>query len=141
VSSPAEEYRDRLEARWITHEQLSRLDRRYSYARLTTFAIFVALLLLGWAGVASYWWLLLPTVVFLVFVQLHDRVIHDREAAARAMAFYERGLARIEDRWVGKGEPGNRSRERRAEKTGWPAGSRHRRRPSRSRIGSKALPS
>jgi hypothetical protein len=108
VSSPAEEYRDRLEARWITHEQLSRLDRRYSYARLTTFAIFVALLLLGWAGVASYWWLLLPTVVFLVFVQLHDRVIHDREAAARAMAFYERGLARIEDRWVGKGEPGNR---------------------------------
>jgi hypothetical protein len=108
VSSPADEYRDRLEARRNTHEQLSRLDRRYSFARLTTFTVFVAVLLLAWAGLASYWWLLFPTVVFLVLVQRHDRVVHARDAAARAMAFYERGLARIEDRWIGQGEPGDR---------------------------------
>jgi MutS-like protein len=92
----------------MTHEQLSRLDRNYSYARLTTFVVFVALLALGWGGLASYWLLVLPAVVFGVLVQRHDRVLHDRDAAARAMAFYERGLARIEDRWVGKGEPGER---------------------------------
>ena len=108
MSSSADEYRARLEARWNTHEQLSRLDRNYSFARLTTFAVFVALLALGWGGLASYWLLIPPTVVFGVLVQRHDRVLRDRDAAARAMAFYERGLARIEDRWVGKGEPGER---------------------------------
>ena len=108
MPSPADEYRGRLEARWITHEQLSRLDVRYSFGRLTTFAAFVALLALGWAGIASYWLLLIPVVVFAVLAQQHDRALRKREVAARAMAFYERGLARIEDRWVGKGEPGDR---------------------------------
>jgi hypothetical protein len=38
-------------------------------------------------------------------------VITRRDAAARAVAFYERGLARIEDRWMGGGEPGERFRD------------------------------
>ena len=38
----------------------------------------------------------------------HDRTIRARDAAARAIAYYERGLARIEDRWIGTGEPGTR---------------------------------
>ena len=38
-------------------------------------------------------------------------MIRQRDAAARAIAFYERGLARIEDRWPGTGEPGDRFRD------------------------------
>src|SRR5919198_2160842 len=34
-----------------------------------------------------------------------------RDAAARAIAFYDRGLARIEDRWAGGGETGDRFRD------------------------------
>ena len=66
------------------------------------------LLVLGWAGAATYWLLLVPVVAFGVLVQRHDRVIRARDAAARAITFYERGLARIEDRWPGSGEPGER---------------------------------
>jgi len=106
--SPADEYRLRLDARRALHAELSRRDRRHSDARLATFGLFVLLLVLGWAGAATYWLLLVPVVAFGVLVQRHDRVIRARDAAARAITFYERGLARIEDRWPGSGEPGER---------------------------------
>jgi len=106
--SPADEYRLRLDARRALHAELSRRDRRHSDARLATFGLFVLLLVLGWAGAATYWLLLVPVVAFGVLVQRHDRVIRARDAAARAITFYERGLARIEDRWPGTGEPGER---------------------------------
>jgi len=38
----------------------------------------------------------------------HERLIRQRRAARRACAFYEKGLARIEDRWAGAGESGER---------------------------------
>lgn len=38
----------------------------------------------------------------------HSRVLRSRELGQRAVAFYDRGLARIEDRWAGTGETGER---------------------------------
>lgn len=38
----------------------------------------------------------------------HSRILRARELAQRAAAFYERGLARVEDRWAGLGETGER---------------------------------
>ena len=38
----------------------------------------------------------------------HSRILRARELAERAVAFYEKGLARIEDRWAGSGETGER---------------------------------
>ncbi len=108
MSSPADEYRARLERRRAEHAQWSRLDARMAVTRLVVFAGFVLLSVLAWRGLLSWWWLAAPVLAFLVLVQRHDRVIRAREAAARAIAFYERGLARIEDRWAGTGEPGER---------------------------------
>jgi MutS domain V len=50
-------------------------------------------------------------MVFAGLAWTHDRVIRARETAARAVAFYERGIARIEDRWIGTGETGERFRD------------------------------
>jgi hypothetical protein len=86
------------------------IDARYSVARLVVFAAAVILLVIWWRGALSGWWLAGPAAVFLVLVRRHDEVIRKREAAARAIAFYERGLARIEDRWAGSGESGERFR-------------------------------
>jgi hypothetical protein len=108
VPSPADEYKLRLTLRRTLHDELSRRDRRYSNARLVTFGLFLLLVGLGWAGLASYWLLVAPVLAFGVLVQRHDTVIRAREAAARAIAFYERGLARVNDTWVGTGEPGER---------------------------------
>ena len=110
-SAPANEYRARLGARRETHATLTRIDARFSYARLAVFAAGVLCAVAAARGWISAWWLTIPAVTFGVLVARHDRVARALEAAARAIAFYERGLARIEDRWAGTGETGERFRD------------------------------
>jgi hypothetical protein len=109
-NAPADEYRARLGARRETHASLTRLDAHFSYARLAVFVLGVLSALAAWRGWITLWWLALPVAVFAVLVVRHDRVLRRRDAAARAIAFYERGLARIEDRWAGTGDTGERFR-------------------------------
>ena len=111
TSTPADEYHRRLDLHRRLHERWTRLDARVAYARLAAFGAFLLVLVAAYQGVLSYWALLLPVGVLAVLVHQHDRVIRRREAASRAIAFYERGLARIEDRWAGTGEPGDRFRD------------------------------
>jgi hypothetical protein len=111
VAYPAEQYRTRLEARRATHRQLNMLDRRIGRLRLGVFGGGVVLALLAWQDALSAWLLLLPLTAFVVLIRRHDTVIRARDAAARAITFYERGLARIEDRWPGTGEAGDRFRD------------------------------
>ena len=82
---------------------------RLSHARLATFA--VGALVAGAAafgGWLSAWWLAAPAGAFAVLVVRHDRVLLAEARAARAVAWYERGIARIEDRWSGLGPSGDR---------------------------------
>ena len=106
--SPADEYRARLEARNATYAALSASDLRFSQARLAVFGLLVLVAVLASLAVLSALWLVLPVAALAVLIQRHDRVIRARDAAARGIAFYERGLARIEDRWIGGGSPGDR---------------------------------
>ena len=108
---PAAEYRHRWGERRAAHARLSATDRRFSYARLAVFGLGVLLAALAWRGLLSGWLVVLPVGAFIVVVRRHEGVIQRRESAARAITFYERGLARIEDRWQGTGEPGDRFRD------------------------------
>ena len=105
---PADEYRARLEARGATHAALNASELRFSQARLGVFGLLVLVAVFAWLEMLSAFWLILPVVGLAVLIQRHDRVIRARDATARAIAFYERGLARIEDRWVGGGSSGDR---------------------------------
>jgi hypothetical protein len=107
-SPPAAEYRDRLGRRRATLAALTRTDVLLSRARLATFAVAILLAVLAWRGLAIPFWLLVPVAVFLGLALKHDRVIRGSKAAQRAIAFYERGLARLEDHWAGEGEAGER---------------------------------
>jgi hypothetical protein len=109
--APADEYRARLSARRATHARLARVDERLSYARLVVFAMAILLIVAAWRGWVAPWWTALPLVSFVVLIVKHDAVVRARDAAARAIAFYDRGLARIEDRWAGGGENGERFRD------------------------------
>ena len=105
------EYLARRAARGATREALSASDARLAHARLATFAAMVVLALAVWRAGLGVWWLLLPAVVFVWLVRRHDRVLRARDASIRGMAFYDRGLARLEDRWSGTGEAGERFRD------------------------------
>lgn len=107
--SPAEEYTQRLSAREAQAAHLEATHVRIANVRL---------LIAGLAAVAtgcalrlqwfSPWWLLVPAVAFTGAAMYHIEVGRARSAARRAVAFYRRGLDRIEDRWMGGGQRGER---------------------------------
>ena len=108
LTTPLAEYRERLRLRTTAHLALTAQDARLGYARLAFFAAFAALATLWWRGALPSWPLVAPVAGFLWLVRRHDTVIREREFAARGIRFYERGLGRIEDRWAGTGESGER---------------------------------
>jgi hypothetical protein len=108
---PADEYRARFAARGATHAALTRTDSRFSAARLAVFGAFALLVVLAWRDVVAPAWLLVPVLGLAILIHRHDHVVRAREAAARAVAFYERGLLRIDDRWMGTGTTGERFRD------------------------------
>ena len=112
-TAPAAEYRLRLDRNRLAFERLNRLDARLAGARLAVFGVAVAAAALAWFAFASAWWLAAPAVAFLGLAVWHDRVLRARERAAAAMAFYDHGLARIEDRWAGLGSTGDAFRDNR----------------------------
>ena len=94
------------------HARNEVLHRRLGNARLASGLLLVAVaaVSLG-AGRISPWWLLLPIVALIVLVVIHDRVDRALRLAARGMAYYERALARLENRWIGTGNQGERFRD------------------------------
>ncbi len=106
--SPRAEYVSRLEARRAALASLSATDARLSYLRLAVFAALAALVIAAFRGAVPWLWTILPVGGFAWLVTRHDRVILQRDRAARAGVFYQRGIGRIDDQWAGGGEPGDR---------------------------------
>lgn len=108
-TSPHAVYTERLALRRESAAALQRRERALSNLRLAVFAVGALALWLVWGPRAiTAAWLLVPIGVFVLLVALHDRTIRARATVERAAAFYDRGLARLEDRWAGGGEAGDR---------------------------------
>ncbi len=107
--SPHAEYAARLGARRLRVRQLVPWERLLGYGRL---AVFLAGLVMAGFVFAAGWvapgWLAVPVLVFVVLLVFYDRVTRASRRAERAAGFYERGLARLEDRWAGTGDFGDR---------------------------------
>ena len=99
VQDPSHEYKTRLAARRQTIEGYRKLDRLVAGLRLAAGVLFFLLLWLG-----SGWLLLLPVATFIVLVAYHENILARARRTLRSVVFYERGLARIEDRWIGTGD-------------------------------------
>lgn len=110
--NPSAEYQARLETRRAASGGLESEFRRIGNFRLAAglAAVVVAFLVFGEVWI-SFWWLLLPIAVFAALVVKHARVVERWEQSKRAIQFYEHGLARLEDRWIGTGETGDRFRD------------------------------
>ncbi len=108
---PAEEYRQRSAARQAQTHRLERLHIRLGNVRLLLAT--VAVMLAWWAFRSHWispWWLGAPLAAFAVVAVYHSRVLRARRLVLRAVAVYQRGLARIEDRWMSGGSEGERFR-------------------------------
>jgi hypothetical protein len=114
ASTPHAEYTRRLEGRRLAAEHWRRRSSVLSNLRLAVFAagVVVAFAIYG-AEKLHGSWLLAVAAVFVALMVLHDRQLRRLRVADRAVAFYESGLARLEGRWMGGGEPGERFRDAR----------------------------
>jgi hypothetical protein len=112
-ADPHAEYARRRDERAHEAAGRARLVRLVSNLRLVVFVVGLVLVWLAFgADALAPGWLAAPLGAFLALVVAHDRVIRGHERAERCLAFYERGLARLEDRWAGGGESGERFRDR-----------------------------
>jgi hypothetical protein len=106
---PLDAYTQRLREREARVARLEAVDARIANFRLLiASSIVVTGWLSLWLALFSLWWLLVPIAAFVGVAMHHGEVGRARSAAQRAAAFYRRGLARIEDRWMGSGRQGER---------------------------------
>ena len=107
--SPSEEYKQRQQAREQHVAHFDKLHRRFGNLRLL---IVTATLIAAWFSLRndafSPWWLLTGPALFLAIAILHASILRKRDCAERSVDFYRKGLARIEDRWAGTGQTGDR---------------------------------
>ncbi|MSV28410.1 MAG: mismatch repair protein [Bryobacterales bacterium] len=110
--SPAAEYARRLEARRGASARLERRHVLLGNVRLILFAAGAALAWLAFVENAIAMWLpAAPAALFAVLAIYHESVIRKQRSARRAEHVYENGIARLEDRWEGLGEAGERFRD------------------------------
>lgn len=106
--SPGAVYTRRMaETRDLLLEEAKR-DRALGYAKLGLLALifFGAIALLRTP--ARLAWLLIPLGVLVLLAAMHERVLRRVQYRNRVLSFYERGLERLNDRWAGTGESGER---------------------------------
>ena len=79
-------------------------DARFASARLTLAAVAAALAIGAfgfqrWSG----WWILMPVALLAATVVAHARLLERQTHARRRLAYVDRALARLDDRWQGLG--------------------------------------
>ena len=89
--------------------RLEAVQERVSVVRLVLAAVILALAGSAWG---EHWlsaaWMLAPVVAFICAVAYHVVLRRRYVQIGRAAEFYRRGLARLEDRWAGGGNRGER---------------------------------
>jgi len=85
-----------------------RRHRALGYARLATALVAATVVFAALTGSFTVLWVLIPGVLFLALMVAGERLARVLERRRRAVAFFERGLARLDGAWPGAGETGER---------------------------------
>lgn len=105
---PHEIYSRRVHDLEREQEHDQRRERGFGFAKLATAAI---------AVISAFWFLrhpawiefvFVPVTIFVLLVVLHEKLLGSIRLRARSIEFYRRGLDRLENRWAGHGETGDR---------------------------------
>jgi hypothetical protein len=109
--SPRALYAERIAARSAALAEQRVADRLLANLRLAVFAGGSIVAGLAAAGYLSWAWIPAFGAGFVALIIRHDRVIRECERLERAVGFYDQGLARVENRWMGRGKSGQRFRD------------------------------
>ncbi len=110
---PRAEYSKRLES-YV--QKVAMENRRHTALGNAKVAMILAEVAGLWMVLARHlflpYWLILPAVLYVILSTVHEFVLRRKKRAEFATEYYRRGIARIEDRWVGAGQTGENFRER-----------------------------
>lgn len=112
ADAPMNTYAEGLATASVDEAIWTRRSRLASNARLVCSLVIVVV---GWLAFGTHSlgaiWIAPPLLAFVVLVIAHDRILRREERASRVRRFYDEGIARLEDRWAGEGDSGERYRD------------------------------
>jgi hypothetical protein len=108
TSDPRFVYSRLLEERRADIASRERRHRTLGYGRLAAVTAAAAVVWLALTGQLSIVWITVPIAFFAVLVVIHDHLLRILERRRRALRFFERALARLDGKWAGTGDPGDR---------------------------------
>jgi len=107
MNTPTTEYQNRLTVRQSSLAATESTSRRYWLWRRAAFIAIPVLIALSVEGWVHPLLIALPIALFLILMIRHQGVLQRLAGYRRAVAYYQAGLARLEDRWVGSGITGD----------------------------------
>jgi hypothetical protein len=108
---PHNEYGNRIQKFERMLVRSESLHHQIGNAKLGTVVIGFILLWLSLSKhLFSAYWALIAVGIYALLAILHEKAIRRVANSQTAIAFYRRGVARMEDRWAGTGESGERFR-------------------------------
>ncbi len=107
--TPHEEYARRQAALLVAEARLTRRSNLLAGSKLAA----ILLTLIAAVGLAKYhsvyiFVLFAPIAVIVLLFVLHERTLRSLRQVARLKKFYESSMARLDDRWAGTGQQGER---------------------------------
>ena len=108
-SDPKAEYVRRREALKSKQAHYERQHHRLGISKLALGGVILVVVGLALAAkIISILWVAAPLLAIVILAVIHERVLKRRERCSRTITYYERALARMEGRWIGTGETGER---------------------------------
>ena len=92
--------------------EIARLERRHRTLGYYKLAAAVGGVLIVWAALLnraiSILWILVPIALLVAFSVTHELLLRRLDQRRRAERYFEKALARLDGKWAGTGEPGDR---------------------------------
>jgi len=108
VDSPRATYLESIRQQQAQFAIQQRWDKRLGYAKLA-FLVLAAFFLVRFVHeLHGLWPLFVSAAVVVILAIVHEKVLSKIRRIQTIIRFYERGLARLENRWAGTGEGGER---------------------------------
>jgi hypothetical protein len=112
VLDPRAEYNRRIGIHQHINSRNEIAHRKIGNAKFAAVIAAVAMAILAISKHSfSAYWLFAPIAVYAALAVLHERVLGAKSRAELAAAFYRKGLSRMDDKWAGTGETGDRFRD------------------------------
>ena len=111
IESPLEIYRKLLQQNRDRLSLQQKWDRQLGYSKVALSLAAVYLLIRFVHQLHGIWPLLVAVAVFAVLAIIHESVLARIRESKSIAVHYERGVARLEDRWAGTGESGDRFKD------------------------------